>query len=200
MLAMTRSAFTIAIALICGAAAAGSLPVTFTSPCKCRDHHGKGRLAVKSDPSTPPADASAIQALTPSVIFSWPGPDVHLTGQSGRTGIENKWFVLTGRVVAVKAETDGDLHIDLQDAAGDKPGIVVVEVPEKPQWCSIRETVFNWTRTRFPFHTGSAKKLKLNQSPVITVTGRAFFDVGHSLKNQKSNRRSREARTLASRS
>jgi len=108
--------------------------------------------------------------------------------------------MLTGRIVSVKAETDGDLHIDLQDAAGDKPGIVVVEVPEKPQWCSIRETVFNWTRTRFPFHTGSAKKLKLNQSPVITVTGRAFFDVGHSLKNQKSNRRSREARTLASRS
>jgi hypothetical protein len=27
----------------------------------------------------------------------------------------------------------------------------------------------------------------LNQAPVITVTGRAFFDVGHSLKDQKSN-------------
>jgi hypothetical protein len=43
---------------------------------------------------------------------------------------------------------------------------------------------------RFPFHTSSAKKLTLNQIPVITVTGKAFFDVGHSLKNQKSNRRS----------
>ncbi len=21
----------------------------------------------------------------------------------------------------------------------------------KPQWCEIRETVFNWTRTKFPF-------------------------------------------------
>jgi hypothetical protein len=31
---------------------------------------------------------------------------------------------------------------------------------------------------------GSAKK------PIITVTGKAFFDVGHSLKDQKSNRRS----------
>jgi hypothetical protein len=27
---------------------------------------------------TTPADASAIQAVTPSDIFSWPGPDVHL--------------------------------------------------------------------------------------------------------------------------
>jgi hypothetical protein len=145
---------------------------------------------VKNDPSLPPADANAIQAVTPSDIFSWPGPDVHLTGRSGRTGIETKWFALTGRVVAVKAETDGDLHIALQDATGDKRDIVVVEVPAKPQWCSIRETVFSWTNTRFPFHTSSAKKLTLDQTPVVTVTGKAFFDVGHSLKDQKSNRRS----------
>jgi len=77
-------------------------------------------------------------------------PNLHLTRQSKRTGIENKWFALTGRVVAVKTETDGDIHIALQDATGDKPGIVIVEVSEKPQWCSIRETVFSWTRTRFP--------------------------------------------------
>jgi hypothetical protein len=35
-----------------------------------------------------------------------------------------------------------------------------------------------------------AKKLALNQTPVINVTGKAFFDVGHSLKDQKLNRRS----------
>ena len=50
--------------------------------------------------------------------------------------------MLTGRVVAVKAETDGDLHVELRDAAGDKPGIVIVEVPAKPQWREIRNTVF----------------------------------------------------------
>jgi hypothetical protein len=90
----------------------------------------------------------------------------------------------------VKVEVDGDLHVALQDATGDKPGIVVCEVPAKQQWCSIRETVFSWTTTTFPFHTSSAKKLTLNQTPVITVTGKAFFDVGHSLKDQRSNRRS----------
>jgi hypothetical protein len=84
-----------------------------------------------------------------------------LTQQSERTGIENKWFTLTGRVVALKVETDGDLHIALQDATGDKPGIVIVEVPEKPLECSIRETVFSWTATGFPFRTSSARKLKL---------------------------------------
>jgi hypothetical protein len=108
-----------------------------------------------------------------------------LTQSSKRTEIENKWFALTGRVVALKVESDGDLHIALSDATGDKSGIVVVEVPAKPQWCEICNTVFSWTRTRFPFHTSSAKKLTLNQTPVVTVTGKAFFDVGHSLKAQR---------------
>jgi hypothetical protein len=89
---------------------------------------------VKNDPSTPPVDVSAIQPVTPSDVFSWPGPAEHLTQSSERTGIENNWFALTGRVVALKVEMDGDIHIALSDATGDKPGIVVVEVPEKPQW------------------------------------------------------------------
>ena len=59
------------------------------------------------------------------------GPDVPLTQQSKRTGIENEWFALTGRVVALKVEADGDLHLALQDATGDKAGIVVCEIPAK---------------------------------------------------------------------
>jgi hypothetical protein len=92
--------------------------------------------------------------------------------------------------VALKVATDGDIHIALSDATGDKPGIVVVEIPAKPQWCEIRNTVFSWTHTRFPFHTSSAKKLNVTNSPIITVVGRAFFDIGHALKDQ-SNRRKR---------
>jgi hypothetical protein len=42
---------------------------------------------------------------------------VNLTWQSERTGIENKWFALTGRVIAVKVEADGDLDLALEDAA-----------------------------------------------------------------------------------
>ena len=165
---MVRRRLTIAaIAFICSPAAAAP-PVTFESPCECRDNHGKHRWSVKIDPSLPPTDASAIQAVTPSDIFSWTGPDVPLTQSSERTGIEEKWYSLTGRVVALKVEADGDLHIALQDAIDDKQGIVVCEVPAKPQWCEIRTTVFSWTHTRFPFHTSSAKKLTLNQTPFIT--------------------------------
>src|SRR5436190_22084022 len=90
--------FTIAAVALSSAAAATSLPVTFESPCECRDNHGEHRWAVKNDPSTPPVDASAIQAVTPSDVFSWPGPGEHLTQSSERTGIENNWFAVTGRV------------------------------------------------------------------------------------------------------
>jgi len=183
----TRTFTNAAIAFLCSRAAATPRPVTFESPCECRDNHGKHRWSVKIDPSTPPADASAIQAVTPSDLFSWPGPDVHLTQQSERTGAENKWFALTGRVVALKVETDGDLHIALIDATGDKPGTVVVEIA-KPKWCEIRKMVFDWTQAKFPFHTSSAKKLNVDDPPTITVTGKAYFDVGHAPKDQ-SNRR-----------
>jgi hypothetical protein len=166
---MIRATFTVAVVLLCGTAAAQQPPVTFESPCECRDSHGKGRWAVKNDPSTPPADVNAIQAVTPSNISSWPGPEVHLAGQSGRTEVENKWFALTGRVVAVKVEADGDLHIALADANGDKPGTVVVEIPAQNQWCEIRKTVFGWTRTRFPLRKvslvaahGKARHIAMN--------------------------------------
>jgi len=63
------------------------------------------------------------------------------------------------------------------------------EIPAKPQWCEIRTTVFSWTPTRFPFHTGTAKKLTFGQSPIITVIGKAFWDVGHSPKHQGNRRK-----------
>jgi hypothetical protein len=95
--AMTRAGIIIAaVAFLCGAEAATSPPVTFESPCECHDNHGEHRWAVKNDPSTPPVDASAIQAVTPSDVFGWPGPDAQLTWQSERTGIENKRFARLG--------------------------------------------------------------------------------------------------------
>src|SRR5436305_544542 len=175
---MTRATFTIAAIAFVWSTEAAAPPVTFESPCECRDNHGKARLAVKNDLSPPPTDASAIQVVTPSDVFSWPGAAEHLTQSSERSGIENNWFALTGRVVDVKVEMDGDLHVAVQDATGDKAGTVVCEVPAKQQWCSIREMVFGFTTTRFPFHTSSDRKLKLIEAPIITVTGRRTGTLG----------------------
>jgi hypothetical protein len=33
-------------------------------------------------------------------------------------------------------------------------------------------------------------RLRISRKLIRTVTGKAFFDIGHSLKDQKSNRRS----------
>jgi hypothetical protein len=109
--------------------------------------------------------------------------------QSERTRIENKRFALTGRVVELKVEEGGDLHIALYDVTGDKIGVVVCEVPAKPQWCEIRTTVFSGTPTRFPFHTGTAKKLTFDQSPIIPVIGKAYWNVGHAPKEQTNRRK-----------
>jgi hypothetical protein len=139
---MNCATFTIAaIAFLCGTTATGPL-VTYESPCECRDNHGKHRWAEKNDPALPPAEASAIQAVTPSDIFSWQGPTEYLVPSSERIWSEQKWYALTGRVVDLRAEEDGDLHIALQDATGDKPAIFVVEIPAKPQWCELRKIVF----------------------------------------------------------
>jgi hypothetical protein len=76
---MTRTALTIAVAFVCGTAIATPPPVTVISPCECRDNHGKGRCAVKNDPATLPTDANAIQSVTPSQMYAWPGTDADLT-------------------------------------------------------------------------------------------------------------------------
>jgi hypothetical protein len=187
---MKRATYVIvAIVLVWSEAAAAPL-VTYESPCECRDNHGKARWAEKNDPSLPPTDASAIQAVTPSDIFSWQGPTEFLKRSSTRIADEQKWYALTGRVVEIRAEEDGDVHIALRDATGDKPGIVVAEIPAKPQkeWCELRKIVFSWTATEFPFRVRSGRKLKMTEPRIITVTGKAFFDINHAPADQ-SNRR-----------
>jgi hypothetical protein len=187
---MKRATYVIvAIVLVWSEAAAAPL-VTYESPCECRDNHGKARWAEKNDPSLPPTDASAIQAVTPSDIFSWQGPTEFLKRSSTRIADEQKWYALTGRVVEIRAEEDGDVHIALRDATGDKPGIVVAEIPAKPQkeWCELRKIVFSWTFTEFPFRVRSGRKLKLTAPRTITVIGKAFFDINHAPADQ-SNRR-----------
>ena len=184
---MIRGAFTIVVACLCSTATAAPL-VTYVSPCECLDNHGKQRWAEKNDPALPPSDASAIQTVKPSDIFNWQGPTEYLVPSSERIWSEQKWYSLTGRVVDLRAEEDGDLHIALQDVRGDKPGAVVVEIPVKPQWCELRKIVFGWTQVQFPFRVRSGRKLKFREPLIITVVGKAFFDVGHAPADH-SNRR-----------
>jgi hypothetical protein len=103
---------------------------------------------------------------------------------------EQKWYALTGRVVDAKVEADGDIHIALEDANGGGVGTVSAEIPAGPKWCEIRQTVFGWTTQKFPFGVKTAHTLKIREPHVITVTGKAFYDIGHAPADH-SNRRSK---------
>ena len=73
---------------------------------------------------------------------------------------EQKWYNLTGRVVGLRVEADGDIHIALEDATGNKVGTVSAEIPVGPKWCEIRQTVFGWTMRSFPFSLKKPKSSK----------------------------------------
>jgi hypothetical protein len=167
--------------------------VTFTSPCECQGFHGADRWSAKTDSSIPPRNKREIQAIIPSQIYRWPGPGpkVSLTRHSDRIAAEQKWYALTGRVVDLRVEADGDIHIALKDANDNKEGIVGVEVPVGTQWCEIRKRIFGWTTRSYPFHLRSALALKIRENHVITVTGKAFFDIDHAPKDH-SNRRNNQ--------
>jgi hypothetical protein len=46
----------------------------------------------------------------------------------------------------------------------------------------------SWTTQKFPFNVKTAHTLKIREPHVITVTGKAFYDIGHAPADH-SNRR-----------
>ena len=183
-------------AFVIGSAFAKSVTareVTFVSPCECQGQKSGTRWPVKTDSSPVPLDKSAIQPVTPSQICDWKGPEsnVPLTPETDtRIAAEQKWYNLTGRVVGVKVEADGDITLVLKDADGKKAGTVGAEIPVGPTWCELRQTVFGWTTQSFPFTFKESQKLEMREQHIITVTGKAFFDVQH-VSADNSNRRTK---------
>jgi len=102
---------------------------------------------------------------------------------------EEKWYALTGRVVDAKVEADGDIHLALQDADGKNAGTVSAEIPVGPKWCEIRQIVFGWTKQKCPFTVKSVHDLTIAE-PVVTVTGKAFYDIAHAPADHSNRRHS----------
>ena len=167
--------------------------VTFVSPCECQGQKSGSRWPAKTDPSPVPSDGSTVQSIMPSQIYEWNGPEpnVPLTPETDtRIPTEQKWYSLTGRLVNVKVEDDGDITLVLKDADGKKTGSVNAEIPVGPEWCELRKLVFGWTTQSFPFNFKASQKLELREQHVITVTGKALFDVDHAPAD-RSNRRTK---------
>jgi hypothetical protein len=163
---------------------------TFSSPTTCNGAHGVARWAAKIDSSRPPADKSQTKAVTPSQMYAWPGvgTKIKLAQSSKRIPAEQKWYVVKGKVDGIKVEADGDIHIELVDSNGNKPGTVGVEIPCGQIWSEFRKLAFSWTTQTFPFSFKSSKGLTVSGRHVIAVTGKAFYDVDHA-PTDRSNQR-----------
>ena len=192
---VTRTLFpTLLAACVIGCVFAKSVTageVTFASPCECQGQKNGSRWPAKTDPSPVPSDKSTIQSVTPSQIYEWKGPEpnVPLTPETDtRIPAEQKWYNLTGRVVNLKVEADGDMTLVLKNADGKKAGSVNAEIPVGPEWCELRKLVFGWTTQSFPFSFKDSQKLEMREQHIITVTGNALFDVDHASAD-RSNRR-----------
>ena len=181
-------------AFVIGSAFAKSVTageVTFVSPCECQGQKNGTRWPVKTDPSPVPSEKSTIQSITPSQICDWKGPEsnVPLTPETDtRIAAEQKWYNLTGRLDSIKVESDGDITLVLIDAEGTKTESVNAEIPVGPTWCELRQIVFGWTTQSFPFSFKESQRLEMREQHIITVTGKAFFDVQHTSPDN-SNRR-----------
>ena len=163
------------------------------SPCECQGQKSGTRWPVKTDPAPVPLDKSTIQSVTPSQIYEWkePAPNESLTPQTDtRIAAEQKWYNLTGRLDGVKVESDGDITLVLKDAEGRKTESVNAEIPVGPTWCELRQIVFGWTTQSFPFSFKESQRLEMREPHVITVTGKALFDVDHASADH-SNRRTK---------
>jgi hypothetical protein len=166
--------------------------VMFESPTQCQNAHGVWRWAAKTTTEMPPAVIAEDHHVKPSDIAGWDEPDREIKSRSPRFGLENQWFVVTGRVIDVKAEEDGDLHVELCDAHNARSVRVVVEIPVdhhggQTPWNGMREMVFGWSDQAFPFETRTGHKLHLTEHPVVQVVGLAFYDAEH--QTSKPNRR-----------
>jgi hypothetical protein len=106
--------------------------------------------------------------------------------------MEARWFALTGRIVTVQVEADGDVHMVLADATGNNPGRVIAEIPLGERWCKLRTLAFSWTNVVFPFALERDEyPFELVRHPIVTVVGKAFYDTDHSGKDYRANRRPR---------
>ena len=68
-------------------------------------------------------------------------------------------------------------------------GTVSAEIPVGPKWCDIRQIVFGWTNQKFPFTVKSVHDLTIAEH-VVTVTGKAFYDIAHAPADHSNRRHS----------
>jgi hypothetical protein len=91
---------------------------------------------------------------------------------------EEKWYALTGRVVDAKVEADGDIHLALQDADGKNAGTVSAEIPVGQNGVRFGKLCSAGRSRSFHSRSRACATLQFAER-VVTVTGKAFYDIAH---------------------
>jgi hypothetical protein len=171
--------------------------VTVASPCSCPLCGGKWRWPVKTDKESAPVAVPPGNRITPADIAQWPGPGGSFRSSTPRGGRELEWFELTGQLRHARIEKDGDITLELSNiGSGIQSRLASVEIPDGEPWCAVREQLFSFTAARFPFRFTHNADLWLRSNPVISVTGRAFYDAEHAVTNSRNNIRKGAGRTV----
>lgn len=150
-------------------------------PCDCQSRSGEMRWEAKTDSQLPPVNTATIPRVTPADICAWQPPSEPVN--DARIAAEQNWYALVCRIVAMKLEEDGDLHIEVENTTG-ASGRVVVELPCGETWCEMRKHVVEWTKGSWVLKRG---KLSTVSPHNVTVIGKAFWDAEHA-KGGKNER------------
>jgi hypothetical protein len=153
-------------------AAAGGAPMVI-APCDCLVMKGEERWSAKTDPQPAPINTANLARITPADMCAWSVPTEPVT--DARIEAEQKWYALVCRIVAMKLEADGDLHIEVENVTGGS-GRVVVELPCGETWCEMRKHVVEWTKANSVLQRGKLSPVSPHN---VTVVGKAFFDIDH---------------------
>ena len=100
-------------------------------PCECATRQGEVRWTAKTDPQPAPINTATVRRITPDEMYAWPVPSEPVT--DARIAAEQQWYALVCRIVAIKIEEDGDLHVEVENTNGGSAR-VVVELPCGPIW------------------------------------------------------------------
>jgi hypothetical protein len=193
-----------------------SFATDFTDPCHCPHCGGTDRWLEKTDTASATAHPNPAK---PSDLIGWNGPGGNLSKKepgAKRGPREEKWYSVTAVVMAVKAEKDGDVHLKLADVGTDPnkkpakkdrnhpPKVLYIDAEIPPvgtgeldydsrtkdaPWCALRKAVFDWTSRTFPFSTENGTDITLNEHPIVTIVGKAFYDIDHAPSPYLANRR-----------
>lgn len=176
--------------------------VEFTSSCVCTACQGKHRWEVKTDKTPAPASVAADHRITPSELRNWAGPGGKIGKDSPRAGKETEFFALTGEIRYARLEDDGDIHVQLADQGKGKKGkkgkkgekgknteTASVEIPMGEPWCAIRQQLFGLLNVTLPVQFSKHKNVSPKSNTLITVTGKAFYDVENDGDDTRANDR-----------